>query len=596
MLAIEVNGEFLELGTAKVRLKLVSQVFARDFVAQGYSYPFSLPWTATNARLLGHMDRLAMVGSFAPVQGFLWLGGLKWRPCELVLRKFTGTEFDMDLRTPEDQLILDLKGRYLQDFTYGGPYDMTPMGLVPTKDDYDDLYHQFRDTIDNTDFVLAPVRNTRRFGGRNEAYLNIDPDSPAYDLNIPDEYVNYYNAVQPYDWFYFDTDPDIQVFMHEFSPFFYLAFVCEAMMKELGYALSSNILEMDEVRRQVVVGNLHLGLIVVTQGGLTSSPDNEGYRSVPVGQALPRMSAYTFWVKLMKRYCAVIKVRNNRFYFTSINSIINSNENLDLTEHTEPADGFEPDEQDGYELTAVQEPLERRDAPQALPTDTILGTVDAVADLSSLTPSTGDIAFVSNENAYYQYSVGSGSPGWQFYSHNLYPAQSGAQEVKLDIGVALTRMYRGQDSVNTTRSWLVPWFDQGMSDTIADWHMLGDNKVSELRLLYFRGMQQDSEAETYPLLTNGTQDYAGNTITGAEHTERIDGTGGIYETWYSQWVQVLQKGRTAERRVRLPVHLLLSFDFTQKVRIDNITYLVKSIDVEVTTNGIGLATLELVML
>ncbi len=594
MLAIEVNGEFLDLAEAKVRLKLVSQVFARDFVAQGYSYPFNLPWTPTNARLLGHLDRIASVGSTAPVQGRLWLGGMPWRPCELVFRKFTGTAFDMDLRTPEDQLILDLKGRTLQDFTYGGPYDLTPAGF--TLDDFDQVYHDHTGDIDATPFIFAPVRNTRRFGGRPEAYLNVDPDSPAYDLNLPDDYVNYYNAVNGYDWFYYDNDPDIQVFMHEFSPFFYLSYIAEEMVNELGYSLSSDVFEEEEVRRQVVVGNMHLGMMVVTQGGTTSSPDTDGYHSLDPAQALPKMSVYSFWLKLMKRYCAVFTIKDNEWRFKSMNSILDGTDVLDLTEYVVPSDLYEPTFADGYQLKSVSEPLEKGVGEYDPASITLSYSVDAFTDLAALGAAVGDYAYVSNENAIYQLNVGSGSNVWKLYAHNISTLTVDGAAIKQDVGVVISRMYQGQDAVTGARSWLLPWFDQGMSDTNADWHVLGDTKVSELRLLYYRGLQEDSEAETYPLLTNGTKDYAGDTIAGASHTERIDGAGGIHETWYARWLEVLQANRVAERKVRLPLHELLSFDFTRKVHIENINYLVRSIDVEVTSTGIGLATLELVKL
>ena len=594
MLAIEVDGEFLDLAEARVRLKLVSQVFSRDFIAQGYSYPFSLPWTPTNARLLNHIDRITNVASAAPVVGRLWLGGLPWRPCELVFRSFKAGIYDVDLRTPEDQLILDLKGQTLQDLDYGGSYSMDP-GLLPSKADFDNLFHAHTGDIDATDFIFAPVRNTRRFGGRNGAYLNFDPDDPVYTgFNLPDPYVNYYNAEQPEDWFYYNTDPDMGVFFHEYTPFFYLARICESMVEELGYTFQSDVMQEDEVRRQVIVSNMHIGLFVDTQGGIVSNPANDGYTSFEAKDALPNMTLYSFWVKLMRRYCAVASVRNGVFRFMSINSVLNSTDALDLTEYAAREYEYSIQEQDGYALSLLTEPLEKREEEPPLTREALLATVDAFADLAALTPVVGDIAFVSNENAYYQYSLSTSGDDWAFISNNLYPLKSGEEELKLDVGVALTRMYRGEDGANNDRSWLVPWFDQGMSDTTADWHALGDNKCTELRLLYYRGLQPDSEAETYPLLTNGTQDYAGDTIAGATHTERISGTGGIYETWYSQWVTVLTQNRVVERKVRMPLHELLSFDFTRKVRIDGINYLVRTIDVELTTQGMGLATLDLV--
>lgn len=598
-IALQVGDEYLDLEGAKVRLRIQSPIFQPEFIRQSYTYPFTLPDTPKNMRLFGHAERLANVSGVRVLSVNVYLGGLFWKSGDLKLRRFV-KGYDCDLLIPPQSAVALLGDTNLQDIDMG-VFTMQPAG----DDDFaglDDLLSAFIGDITDTDFVLAPVKNTNPLGGGHVWGLS---ESSYAASSIPDPleegYINHYDpdttyAEGSYAWLvHWQSLTDEDFIFQFFSPYPYLLKVLRAVAAHASLTAVGQVLTEPEFKRMVVVGNLlHVvgiqrlpgsGLIDITPGW---------YDELRLAGALPNMSCLAFLTSLQKRFNGSFIFSAGELRFVTLKEVLEAQASDDLTELAVPEHIVEFPEVRGYKLGEVEDKLDElgsdRDDQLGIPYQ---HTVSSAIDLAGLTPDDGDNALVENEGSLYTYSLGNGQ-GWAYRGPYLVPVSVGDGAQALDVGVALTRMYSGTDAVQGARQWMVPEVRMRMSDHDIDVNAIGRNDTEVLRLLFYRGLQRDGDSNTYPLLTNGTKDYAGNDITGAEWAERIEGENGIHELWYRTPQEVLGQGRPVQRYVRLPLASITRFDFTRKVNLDSINFLVEAIDVEFTESSIGVPRLDLV--
>jgi hypothetical protein len=369
--------------------------------------------------------------------------------------------------------------------------------------------------------------------------------------------------------------------------------VLDAVMAVAGRSLTSALAEEDEFKRMVVVGNL-LQLAGFVTTGTTATSIDQSYQVMNPAKALPNMTCIEFLVALQKRFNGRFIFSTTGARFVTMKEVLASYDIYDATALAVPDFNVELTDDDGYKLDEVEEPLDALGSDRNAAQDvTIAYTVDATADLAGLTPDAGEVALVLSSTMLYKYKE-IGSVGWEFYMPYLPGVRSGNGTAAMDVGVALTNMYSGEDAINGDRSWLTPEVDLPLSEhQTKDLHGVGRNDLNALRLLFYRGLQQDSNGDNYPLLTNGVLDYDGDAITGAEWTERIEGAAGIHQMWYQPAI-ALNSAKAVTRQVRLPLAETLRYDFTKKMHIDSINYLVDAIDVEFTVDSVGLPRLDLV--
>jgi len=593
-IALHVDGEQLDLGAAKVRLRMQSPLFQPEFIRQSYSYPFTLPWTPTNARIFRHAERLANTENVVELETDVYLGGLFWRSGVLKYRRYRNG-YDCDLLIPPDSIITTLGERMLPSIDLG-VWDTETEVLDDEFANLDDRYTEKTLTIDDTNFVFAPIKNGLPIGDNH--WYNGDANEVYVPDPVPEGYVNHYDGSVTYEWLYHDTVID-GVHFSLFTPLPFLRRVLEAVMSTVSTGFTSKLLDEPEFNRMVVVGNLmHLVGVTTNISGTPTSfytVFREGawtYTMMNVAKTLPDITMIEFLVAIQKRF-------NGRFIFgpggcrfLTMNEVLASREMSDYTSLSIPDDDIDIPTLDGYKLSEVEDSADAlgSDRDEALDY-TIDATVDSYADLAGLSPTNGDVVRVlSSSTLYRYYSIN----GWTKIINYLPSVLQGNEQEQLDIGVALTRMYDGPDFVGGVRNWITPEVEMLMSDHDEDQAGIGLNPLKTVRLLFYRGMQDDSESDSYPLLTNGVQDWAGNTISGAEWTERIEGEGGIHELWYRGPLEVLNNAKRTQRSVRLPLADIIAFDFTKKVAIEGIHYLVDAVDVEFTVASVGIPRLDLV--
>lgn len=595
MIAIKVAGKYLDLPRdARIRVKMPSQLFAFDFVSNGYSYPIALPYTPTNQKLMRFYDRLASTAEFDDIPCTIELGGAHWRPAMIKYRGFKNGAYDVDLQVPDDQAVIDMRGMRTTDLAV--QYDLSIDWMTAGLGDMNNIFESRLDDADNTDFIFAPYRNTGIFGDRVEHYYFLDP-STATEYSPLDEYVNYYDADRDQPWLrYTVAGGDPNRWVHEFTPLPYLCKVMEHVLDLVGLRLAGDVFRNEEVRTQVVLNNYLIHGQVGEDGIIAIAASDIGdpvYPTAYLKHMLPDIPVVDLLLRVCRRYNAVPLFRDGRVLeIRSRVDVLNSSVYEDITRFAEPSRDMEMEESDGLALSELEEGTDDARLDEKYDPARIIGTVLLPTDLGGLIPSNADLGVVKVENKVYKYQNGA----WDILADYLPPVSVGDEPSSQDVGVGFVSMFRGEDASKPGREWLLPQVEQVMSDPTVDVHRLGPNPIEQLRLLFYRGLQDDSANDPYPLLSNDVYDYGGNVITGATMREALDGDAGIYARWYEPWVRATQKARVAPRRVRLPLHRLRNFRWDRKLMIDGNLFLCREIDVEFTTTGMGIPVLDLLRL
>jgi hypothetical protein len=618
MIGIEIDGEFLELQGAKIRLSFRSQIFSREFVAAHFSFPFTVPYTANNARILGHLERIANTRTAYEISCRLHLGGSSWRDGVLVFRGFT-TGYDCDLRIPEDDVILRLRELSTRDLTTRYDFIMEPIGSTATwtEEQIRTMMEQYEGDADETDIIFAPVLNTGMFGDREEVFFNAPPDSWLFtgipQLYMTQPYVNHYDADR-YNPLLITTDAN-EFWFQKLSPYPYLVKVMEHLLGLVDMELGGDVFEDPEVRTAVVLGNyLQYGgvwriggefqpYIFSDYSGWSQEPsvNNLGNPLEPyiyLRDLLPDMTGLEFLLRIMKRFNAIPVFSGQRTVrLRSMNAILSDPAFEDITHMVVPDRRLEMDQISGYELQEDPEGLDKLSgADDQLNPDRLRGTFDTEEDISVPGAQIGDQVIVLVPSSIYELTVvDGGSTEWVFQGFYFGTVSAGTDPETIDTGVGFTGMFRGVDVLKDTRSWLVPHVQMTLKDR-KDLHRTYPAEMETLRLMFFRGMQTDDQGDDYPLLSNDIYDVNGDPIPGATMREMLAGDGGIYEVWYKQWLKILMNGKVITRKVRMPLDRVKTFPWDKKWMIDGSLYLCRSIDLEVTTTGYGLAIMEFMIL
>lgn len=143
------------------------------------------------------------------------------------------------------------------------------------------------------------------------------------------------------------------------------------------------------------------------------------------------------------------------------------------------------------------------------------------------------------------------------------------------------------------REWLLPTTEQeGQSQ------YYNASAKQSMRLLFYRGVQDDSDGNSYPLATHGTLNAAGETV-GALSLD-WQGEAGRYEQFFKEYVRILSTGSTITRLVRLSVADLVALlewrHILKTVYSEDgaFTGVVKSVRFKVSLSGMSAAEVEFV--
>jgi hypothetical protein len=167
----------------------------------------------------------------------------------------------------------------------------------------------------------------------------------------------------------------------------------------------------------------------------------------------------------------------------------------------------------------------------------------------------------------------------------------GAGKEKIQPAADTLRLVREDDPTGPAptglpRAWLVPAAEQAGRSARSDFEQT-DVRSSQLRFLFYRGLQPDGTgAYRYPLVSAGTENYAGTQV--GNYALAWDGPQGLYQQWHKPWLDFRANARIEERNVRLSLGEFLVLDPTRPDLVQGLTFLWEGVSITVG----GTETLE----
>lgn len=619
-IGIEVGGNFLDV-TGAIRFKLVNPMFERDSIPGINVFPFDLPGTPNNKRLLGYFnlaeDRqyINSLDAVVYLYGNVFLrGGLKYK---WVKDKFEA-EFSqiMTLYDNRDKLINTIE---LDE------YDMD------NQDGYALFYDYLRERSENSyvgtkDFVLFPMYNPALLNNKASIKGTPTPYTAPHDTLLPEQYAQYMNY-----WDYHEPNtgsPDIMDFWFRslgspdrvndlvISPSYYIKNLITKLLEQNGFSTvtSPDFLDYQEVIKMVLTSDKFFRMRV----NLTAPFGTDTYTPLFIdfpdfifrqSDFLPDITIGDFLNGLKNKF-------NLSFFFGRTNGQVEIRHNealLDNEEYEEWTNKcFLLHEKEAEYRNGITIDYEKSDDAYYNEVRPVRNRVilPEVLDFASLPTGIdrGCICLVRDENKYYEYEYGLSGLEWKFYSYAIVEfADNG--EVKLSAGCDTWHVGKQIDEIEAVvtdnitplsgsytgkKVWRIP---QGEFSGNSDKFGLQPKSSSSMRLLFYRGMQYyidhynhwipGSTDAIYPYATNDVYSPS-NSIIGT-HSLLWNGSFGLYVKWWSSWLPFMQRTVPIRRAVVLTLDDLLCFDFKKKKMIDGIKYFWKEGDF-IVSNEKGIET------
>lgn len=298
---------------------------------------------------------------------------------------------------------------------------------------------------------------------------------------------------------------------------------------------------------------------------------------------LPEITCSNFLTEVERLTASKIFVdeSNNNANIILIKNILKTNDIIDITKYSGIAGEQRPFKKDGYKYNFTKPQDEYYESRIKELTD-LLTIKNAVATYYNLPSSANDndVKLVIDENAYYRYSGINflGNVGWEFYSLNNLPLQTGAGEYKIEskFSPLITEIINGKIYSRV--------------DKVGKFICLNELDNDDFRLFFYRGIHNGT-----PLCTNSIYDHTGAKISTANLELKWDGTYGLHNQLHKELTDLMvNKYREEKRFINWPQWMLNSFAFWKKYRILHINYLVKSIDFEIFPDKVVMKDTELV--
>lgn len=114
------------------------------------------------------------------------------------------------------------------------------------------------------------------------------------------------------------------------------------------------------------------------------------------------------------------------------------------------------------------------------------------------------------------------------------------------------------------------------------------------QLAIYRGQQSTSSGRVYPFGSANNYRVDFTPIEGEELSLRWLGNNGLYQNHWRDWDIMLQNSSVITRNFMLPIRELINFDFRNKVRVENQNCFIRSIEFVLTAQGVSSTKCELI--
>ena len=326
-----------------------------------------------------------------------------------------------------------------------------------------------------------------------------------------------------------------------------------------------------------------------------TDPPSYGPDIINLSKHVPEIKASIFINNICMLFCAspFLDLKNNKLHIKANKDLLNqaatdwTNKTLryySILRRLDIPDGFEY-----LELSA-----KATEAWNKLPDAVDFKTVATVSHLETNIlkfDTEKDYNYVTSQNTYYkkQKNATETAIEWVPFHQILDPYNENAENpLLLNIG---TLQMNPRDTNETTT-----WFNSPLWFESIKHPKFTGSKLNKLCLLFSRGLQSPLSGNDRPLFSNNVFDDSDTQISGANLSLLWNGTNGLYETWWKDWLSKIESSKPVEFSLLLNATDLEQLDLSNKYRIGQHDHFIKKLQITITANEIKPVIAEMIAL
>ncbi|SDK34097.1 hypothetical protein SAMN05421823_102501 [Catalinimonas alkaloidigena] len=552
----------------RIQLEIFNPIFDDELTRTTFSFPFTIPLTPRNRKLLGFADVLyAHDTRQTPGQWNvdLYDAGVPQFRGVLKRRKVRPGTLECNFQAGENSLADQLKNLRLRDLTF---------------EEGDLIFSEEPDSRYNQDEIKAAMKTmTQSFWPQSRVAF-----PTLYNYNFCDHphyqgYINYYTADGQ-----FQNSSSTVIQRDRQTPMPYTREVIAAIGRTMNWEFTGSGLVQSRVLLSILYSNYDWGFYNNTTEGSYNATEGRGAmirylkNRVGLGPLLPDLSAADFLNALRRYFFLAIfwDSLNRKAEILDLEALIENKNYEDWTERASPQfEAEEPEYREGFTLQVQQ------DSSDALARDLdFTGMNDKGVTQNIHTEARPeaelDYIFCQPEMKYYRgaWIEADTDYAWEYFGPASQDVVHGNGKTSWPLMADTLPMEKRADWQNPARSLLIPHADQpGRSD------IRPERNEASLRFLLYWGMQPDSEGNLYPLASGGHWTYNGINAQNLYLALYQGIEQGPYAQRGSTYLACLEQARRVTYRVRLNHNELAQLDMKKKKRINHVNYLINKVSV-----------------
>jgi hypothetical protein len=256
MIQIQINNEFLNLGDASIRIERNNPSFLTDVYQGDFSFPFTIPLTESNLRILGYANSIELFDRKVDLIGYLWLFGAPYLKTKIFIS--SGTNKSITLNLSAGLKALSTGDKNLNEIDYGPDYvlgsdsDGVVLGAktVSLVTDYNTY-----------GFTFVPHKNESFYGDSNPDFCGV---------------VNRQNSITG-DFYQNQVSVGNRFCL---VPFLYLFFILKKIFQAEALIPKGNFWDDKEMQKLLVYNNYSLDRPDRTNNTFVKSGSDQNYNTV----------------------------------------------------------------------------------------------------------------------------------------------------------------------------------------------------------------------------------------------------------------------------------------------------------------------------
>lgn len=536
MIQIEVSGERLDLGKVSITFELTSPVFNQ---VGSFSYPFTIPATAKNKRLLsfpGKVNKHATNSNEFDAK--IYLKGILWKTGSLVIDEAGTLDIKCHFTVGEGYFYNMVKEVMLNNVDMGGDHY--------TSDIY--IGDRWQKTYPEIEWTLFPIFNSKFYDS-----LDHDGFKEYFSTTLANSINKWYNSSQ--QWV---------ITNNTLVPFAFLNYVIQQVFNHLGLKVDKNDIFNNDYLKNLVLINLTSLCEMYTDG---ENINNQVPATYNLQNHVPKKALNEFFLFLEKQFLAFVfyEEKSNTASLETFKNIVNklnlnTIDNEDIQSFTIKIDYF-----NGY---AIIWEKDENDATMSEPytvdiSSFTIKSVDLFSELPATIPN-NELYFCVERAKYYGGVLGDNP------SYPQYIAKGGTYN-DFKTGTKNFEL-KPAANVNPSGSLNSYWiFKEGTYKF--------DNVVTEneefFKVLFFCSDTQPRGSIFHDNDDTNSQSLA------------WWGENGMYEKFFKEYLQMKQNQVQADFKLKPDLAFLRNLKFQEKYRFQEANWLLSKVRFTVTNEKIS---------